>query len=108
MKISQRLIVILFFFMAFGCSNESSSDNDKSTESLSSATSEEVKKMLPNEISLDDTTTEIQQDDTGKKVLYWKDPMVNGRRFSQSGPSPFMDMQLVPHYAEDEEDGAKP
>jgi len=38
---------------------------------------------------------------TGKKVLYWHDPMVPGQKFDQPGKSPFMDMQLVPVYAED-------
>ena len=38
----------------------------------------------------------------GKKVLYWHDPMVPGRRFDKPGKSPFMDMQLVPVYADDE------
>ena len=33
---------------------------------------------------------------TGKKVLYWHDPMVPGQRFDKAGKSPFMDMQLVP------------
>ena len=39
---------------------------------------------------------------TGKRVLYWHDPMVPGRRFDQPGKSPFMDMALVPVY----EDGS--
>jgi len=33
---------------------------------------------------------------TGKKILYWHDPMVPGQRFDHPGKSPFMDMQLVP------------
>jgi len=37
----------------------------------------------------------------GKKVLYWHDPMVPGQRFDKPGKSPFMDMQLVPVYADD-------
>jgi Cu(I)/Ag(I) efflux system membrane fusion protein len=37
---------------------------------------------------------------TGKKVLYWHDPMVPGQKFDKPGKSPFMDMQLVPVYAE--------
>jgi Cu(I)/Ag(I) efflux system membrane fusion protein len=37
----------------------------------------------------------------GKKVLYWHDPMVPGHRFDKPGPSPFMDMELVPVYADD-------
>jgi Cu(I)/Ag(I) efflux system membrane fusion protein len=38
---------------------------------------------------------------TGRKVLYWHDPMVPGKRFDKPGKSPFMDMQLVPVYADD-------
>jgi Cu(I)/Ag(I) efflux system membrane fusion protein len=41
---------------------------------------------------------------TGKKVLYWHDPMVPGQRFDKPGKSPFMDMQLVPVYAGGDED----
>jgi Cu(I)/Ag(I) efflux system membrane fusion protein len=37
---------------------------------------------------------------TGKKVLYWHDPMVPGQRFDKPGKSPFMDMQLVPVFAD--------
>ena len=35
-----------------------------------------------------------------RKVLYWHDPMVPGPRFDKPGKSPFMDMQLVPVYAD--------
>jgi len=44
-----------------------------------------------------------------RKVLYWHDPMVPGPRFDKPGPSPFMDMQLVPMYADsgDGEGGVK-
>lgn len=38
------------------------------------------------------------------KVLYWYDPMVPDQHFDKPGKSPFMDMQLVPKYA----DGAAP
>jgi len=37
----------------------------------------------------------------GKKVLYWHDPMVPGQKFYKPGKSPFMDMDLVPVYAEE-------
>ncbi len=37
---------------------------------------------------------------TGKRVLYWHDPMVPGQRFDKPGKSPFMDMQLVPVYSD--------
>ncbi|HDZ56736.1 MAG TPA: efflux RND transporter periplasmic adaptor subunit [Pseudomonas xinjiangensis] len=44
-----------------------------------------------------------QQD---KEVLYWYDPMYPQQRFDEPGPSPFMDMDLVPRYAEEGGDGA--
>jgi Cu(I)/Ag(I) efflux system membrane fusion protein len=36
-----------------------------------------------------------------RKVLYWYDPMVPTQRFDKPGKSPFMDMQLVPRYADE-------
>src|SRR6266571_1879593 len=39
------------------------------------------------------------QDSSGKKILYWFDPMVPQQHFDKPGKSPFMDMQLVPKYA---------
>lgn len=38
---------------------------------------------------------------TGRKVLYWHDPMVPGQKFDKPGKSPFMDMDLVPVYADE-------
>lgn len=38
----------------------------------------------------------------GRKILYWHDPMVRGPKFDKPGKSPFMDMQLVPVYADEE------
>lgn len=43
---------------------------------------------------------------TGKKILYWHDPMVPGQRFDKPGKSPFMDMQLVPVYADGDGGGS--
>jgi Cu(I)/Ag(I) efflux system membrane fusion protein len=43
---------------------------------------------------------------TGKKVLYWHDPMAPGQKFDKPGKSPFMDMQLVPVYADSATDGS--
>ena len=40
-------------------------------------------------------------DDKGRRVLYWHDPMVPGQKFDKPGKSPFMDMQLVPVYADE-------
>src|SRR5204863_6960163 len=36
----------------------------------------------------------------GRTVLYWHDPMVPGQRFDKAGKSPYMDMELVPVYAD--------
>jgi Cu(I)/Ag(I) efflux system membrane fusion protein len=44
---------------------------------------------------------------TGRKVLYWHDPMVPGHKFDKPGKSPFMEMQLVPVYADEAGDDGK-
>jgi len=48
---------------------------------------------------------------TGSKVLYYHDPMVPGNKFDKPAKSPFMDMMLVPVYAdaglENASDGSK-
>jgi Cu(I)/Ag(I) efflux system membrane fusion protein len=41
------------------------------------------------------------QAQTEHKVLYWHDPMKPDVKFDKPGKSPFMDMQLVPVYAEE-------
>ncbi len=45
-----------------------------------------------------------QAPQTGRTVLYWHDPMVPGPKFDKPGKSPFMDMQLVPVYADETAD----
>jgi Cu(I)/Ag(I) efflux system membrane fusion protein len=42
---------------------------------------------------------------TDRKILYWHDPMVPARRFDKPGKSPFMEMPLVPVYADEVSDG---
>jgi Cu(I)/Ag(I) efflux system membrane fusion protein len=42
----------------------------------------------------------VLTDETGRRVLYWHDPMVPGQKFDKPGKSPFMDMDLVPVYAD--------
>lgn len=37
---------------------------------------------------------------TGAKILYYHDPMVPGNKFDKPAKSPFMDMMLVPMYAD--------
>ena len=39
--------------------------------------------------------------ESGRRVLYWYDPMYPAQRFDKPGKSPFMDMQLVPKYADE-------
>lgn len=39
--------------------------------------------------------------DGERKVLYWHDPMVPGQKFDKPGKSPFMNMPLVPVYADE-------
>ncbi len=41
-----------------------------------------------------------------RKVLFWYDPMVPNQHFDKPGKSPFMDMQLVPKYAQTDADDA--
>ncbi|HCT03805.1 MAG TPA: efflux RND transporter periplasmic adaptor subunit, partial [Pseudomonas sp.] len=40
-----------------------------------------------------------------KKALYWYDPMYPQQQFDKPGKSPFMDMQLVPVYANGDDSG---
>ena len=47
----------------------------------------------------------VVQDDSGKTVKYWYDPMVPDQKFDKPGKSPFMDMQLEPKYANTSSDG---
>ncbi len=53
-------------------------------------------------------STELKAGDvdpaTGRKILYYHDPMVPGTKFDRPGKSPFMDMMLVPVLAGDGED----
>ncbi len=46
-------------------------------------------------------TTPAEADASGRKVLYWYDPMAPGSKFDKPGKSPFMDMDLVPKYADE-------
>ena len=41
-----------------------------------------------------------------RKVLYWYDPMYPQQKFDKPGKSPFMDMEMVPQYADSKGDSA--
>ncbi|MFM0738015.1 efflux RND transporter periplasmic adaptor subunit [Paraburkholderia xenovorans] len=43
---------------------------------------------------------------TGRKVLYWHDPMVPNQHFDKPGKSPFMNMQLQPVFADEGSGGS--
>lgn len=43
---------------------------------------------------------------TERKILFWYDPMYPATKFDKPGPSPFMDMDLVPKYADEGGDDA--
>ena len=45
--------------------------------------------------------TSISGASTDRKVLYWYDPMAPGQHFDKPGKSPYMDMQLLPKYADE-------
>jgi Cu(I)/Ag(I) efflux system membrane fusion protein len=49
----------------------------------------------------DGQSTQGNSASTEREVLYWHDPMVPGPRFDKPGKSPFMDMDLVPVYADE-------
>ncbi len=48
----------------------------------------------------DETVAGSASGDDGGKVLYYYDPMFPNQKFDKPGKSPFMDMQLVPKYAD--------
>lgn len=53
----------------------------------------------------DSTESASEPEHTEKKepkILYWYDPMVPGQKFDKPGKSPYMDMDLVPFYEEEE------
>jgi Cu(I)/Ag(I) efflux system membrane fusion protein len=47
-----------------------------------------------------DSQTPMAAQPAEQSVLYWYDPMVPDQHFDKPGKSPFMDMQLVPKYAD--------
>lgn len=54
----------------------------------------------PSKDSSQTAVTEPKPTGGHRTVLYWHDPMVPGQHFDKPGKSPFMDMQLVPKYAD--------
>lgn len=73
--------------------------NDMSTSSKDTA-SNATPDAMSNTASSASTNAKIDPA-TGRQVLYWHDPMVPAQHFDKPGKSPFMDMQLVPVYADE-------
>ena len=48
-----------------------------------------------------DASGDVAPASGARKILYWHDPMVPNVKFDKPGKSPFMDMPLVPVYADD-------
>jgi Cu(I)/Ag(I) efflux system membrane fusion protein len=46
------------------------------------------------------STSSVAKETAGRKILYWHDPMRPEQKFDKPGRSPFMDMDLVPVYAD--------
>jgi Cu(I)/Ag(I) efflux system membrane fusion protein len=44
---------------------------------------------------------------SGRRVLYWRDPMAPAQKFDHPGKSPFMDMALVPVFADGDGEQAR-
>jgi Cu(I)/Ag(I) efflux system membrane fusion protein len=55
-----------------------------------------------------DMSAPMDKQSAGPKVLYWHDPMVPTQKFDKPGKSPFMDMQLVPVYADSSQGDSTP
>lgn len=70
-----------------------------------------IKKSVPTTIDVSTTKadkTDVEtssEDESTKRILYYYDPMRPDEHFDKPGQSPFMDMQLVPKYAEGDANG---
>jgi hypothetical protein len=106
MKTTQTLLAAIFLVSLAACSKQENTETTSQapmTEmpAIEKPMEETPTAMLPNEIDAKHMSgNNVEQDASGKKVIFWEDPMVPGRHFSKSGQSPFMDMKLAPRYAE--------
>lgn len=101
MKTTIMLIIAIFLVGIAACSKQENTDVTSPTPMAEMSAMEKPLAKLPNEIDASDISgINVEQDASGKKVIFWEDPMVSDRHFSKSGQSPFMDMKLVPRYAE--------
>lgn len=66
-----------------------------------------MRQVMSTMTAADTGSASAAQEKDGRKVLYWHDPMVPAQKFDKPGKSPFMDMQLVPVYADEGADEGK-
>jgi Cu(I)/Ag(I) efflux system membrane fusion protein len=64
-----------------------------------------AERPVPGSVASGPAQSSAPADANGRKVLYWHDPMVPAQKFDKPGKSPFMDMDLVPVYADTAADG---
>lgn len=112
MKTTQILVLATLLVAVAACSKQESTEATsqapmaempamEKAPTMEKSMEEKPAAMLPNEIDAADMSgNNVEQDASGKKVIFWEDPMVPNRHFSKSGQSPFMDMKLAPRYAE--------
>ncbi|UCH47515.1 MAG: efflux RND transporter periplasmic adaptor subunit, partial [Betaproteobacteria bacterium] len=55
----------------------------------------------PNATPVPASASSAQETTAERTILYWHDPMYPQQKFDKPGKSPFMDMDLVPVYADD-------
>lgn len=88
------VLILLTLFAGLGWFFGQKSAQSPMTETMPSKSSGMVK-----------PSNGVVQDDSGKTVKYWYDPMVPNQKFDKPGKSPFMDMMLEPKYANEGSDG---
>ena len=60
-----------------------------------------AKRGAGGETAITASSTKPIAGESERKILYWYDPMVPDQHFDKPGKSPFMDMELVPKYADE-------
>lgn len=98
--LNQSIAIALTLLAITACSRQ------KDTEAPMPRTNGVAEKVISQTMTEPQTSAkllnDVVQDGSGKTVLYWYDPMMSDKHFNKPGKSPFMDMQLVPRYAEGE------
>jgi membrane fusion protein, copper/silver efflux system len=98
--LNQSIAIALTLLAITACSRQ------KDTEAPMPRTNGATENTTPQTMTEPQTSAkqlnDVVQDGSGKTVLYWYDPMMSDKHFNKPGKSPFMDMQLVPRYAEGE------